>query len=198
MRERMLTVMASGKTRLIGLASRFGKDRRGVGAVEFAIIFPILVALYLTSFELTLAYSAFKRASHATASINDLISKKNSVDKAYLRTTPVVTQAIFAPHNANGLKLKISGIKIDDKTQAKIAWSWSWDGTEGKPYTAGSSVTVPKGLLIASTFLVHVELSVDHNLLMFMPNLSSDVQKIPIGREYYFKQRDQEITCSDC
>ncbi|NWJ24469.1 TadE/TadG family type IV pilus assembly protein [Rhizobium sp. RM] len=194
--RRKVSLPTLSKFRLPAVFARFARDRRGVGAVEFAIIFPILVALYLTSFELTLGYSAYKRASHATATINDLVSKKSSVDKAYLQTTKDVTAAIFAPYSTSGLKLKISGIKIDDKSQAKIAWSWDQDNLA--PYAKGSSVTVPKGLVAANTFLVHVEFSLPHNLLMFMSSLSSSVQAFTIKREYFFKQRDQEITCSDC
>ncbi|MFN6986179.1 MAG: TadE/TadG family type IV pilus assembly protein, partial [Rhizobium oryzihabitans] len=71
----LLVAVMNGKLRLIALIARFAKDRRGVGAVEFAILFPILLALYVTSFELTIGYNTFKRSTSAAATINDLISK---------------------------------------------------------------------------------------------------------------------------
>ena len=36
---------------------RFARDERGIGAIEFAILFPVLLMLYLGAFELTIALS---------------------------------------------------------------------------------------------------------------------------------------------
>ncbi|PZP52210.1 MAG: hypothetical protein DI595_07320 [Agrobacterium fabrum] len=193
----LMSVAANGKRRFVALVSRFSRDRRGVGAVEFAIVFPILLALYLTSFELTIGYNTYKRVSSAAATINDLISKTGSVDKTYLTGMQDVATAVFAPYNTKGLQLKISGIKIDAQKQAKIAWSW--DEKNLRPYAVGSSVAVPARLLIENSFLIHVELSIPHELLMFMPDVtSSGARSITIGRDYFFKQRDAETVCTNC
>ncbi|MES5045136.1 TadE/TadG family type IV pilus assembly protein [Rhizobium nepotum] len=193
----LVSAVTNGRLRFVALVTRFAKDRRGVGAVEFAIIFPILLALYLTSFEFTIGYNTYKRASIAAATVNDLVSKTASVDKAYLQSTLRVSEAVFAPYSTKELKLKISGITIDKQKQAKIAWSWN--EKDQKPYAVGSPAAVPTRLLVADTFLVHVELSIPHELLMFMPDIaSSGVKSITIGRDYFFKQRDAEVTCSNC
>jgi Flp pilus assembly protein TadG len=104
---------------------------------------------------------------------------------------------VFAPYSTKGLLLTISGIKIDAQKQAKI--TWSWDEKNLRPYAVGSLVTVPTRLLQENTFLIHVELSIPHELLMFMPDVtSSGVKSITIGRDYFFKQRDAETACTNC
>lgn len=192
----MISAIVRSRHYFLSHIYRFAKDRSGVGAVEFAIIFPVLLALYLSSFELTIAYNTYKRASTASAAINDLVSKTGSVDKTYLRGMKDVTAAVYAPYKTNGLKLRISGVKVDQQKQAKIVWSW--DEGDARPYAVGSPVDVPTGLLVQGSFLIHVELAVQHDLFLFRAGASSSTTSIMIGREYFFKQRDAETTCSDC
>lgn len=172
-------------------------DRRGVGAVEFAIIFPLLVALYITAFELTVGFSVYKRATRAAGAIADLVSQPQTVNKAYLGTMRDVAGAIFVPYGTTGLKLKITGIQVDANKVAKV--SWSWDQDELRPYPVNSIVDIPPNLRQPNAFLVHAELAVPHKLLMVMSSLSSTLTPITIGRDYYFAKREADpITCGDC
>lgn len=181
-----------------GLFRRFLADRQGLGAVEFALLAPILIVVYLCMSELMTGLSVSKKVTMAASTVADLISRGDKVSKADLSGMVDVTNAIFAPYGVNGLSLKITGIDIDNKKQAKVAWSWSNSGAA--PYAVGSSVDVPADMLSEGTFLVHSELSVAHELLMYMPALSgSEIKNITIRREFYFRQRiNSDIACTDC
>ncbi len=113
---------------------RFLRDQRGVGAVEFAIIAPILIAIYITCFELTIGLSVSKRVTKATGTVADLVTQQTSVTKASLAGMVDVSKAIFVPYNTstNALKLKITGISVDATSTPKVAWSWDQAG--GRPY----------------------------------------------------------------
>lgn len=197
-----MSVMRPGKfaTLMLGparLMKRLFHDRQGVGAVEFAIIFPILLALYITAFELTVGFSVYKRATHAAGTIADLVSQQATVNKAYLGTMEDVAAAIFVPYATTGLKLKISAITIDASKKATI--SWSWDQDDARPYAPGTPATVPADLLQPNSFLIHAEIAIPHKLLMFMSNSPTTIMPITIGRDYYFaKREDSAITCSNC
>jgi len=180
-----------------GIFLRFAKHREGAGAIEFAIIFPLLVSLYLTSFELTIGFSVYKRATRAAGAIADIVSTQTKVDKDYLATMKDVAAAIFVPYGTDGLKLKITGIKIDTNKNATVVWSWDQGG--GRPYAVGAAADVPANLRSVSDFLVHAELSVPHSLLMFMPTMVSENSTITISRDYYFAKREGDpILCRDC
>ncbi|WP_312222121.1 TadE/TadG family type IV pilus assembly protein [Rhizobium rhizoryzae] len=175
-------------------------DQRGVGAVEFAIIAPILIAIYITCFELTMGLSVSKRVTKATGTIADLVTQQTSVTKLYLASMIDVSKAIFVPYNTSttNLKLKVTGISVDSTGTPKVAWSWDQGG--GRPYAVGATVTdVPTELKTANSFLVRSELSVPHELFMLMPVLSSETRSITISRSYFYRQRmGDSITCSDC
>ena len=181
-----------------GLLRRFARDQRGVGAIEFAILFPVLLMLYLGAFELTVGLSVSKRASRSAGSIADIVSQQQSVTKSVLATMPSVAGAIFAPYVTTGLTLKITGIAIDAAGNATVAWSWAQDGT--RPYSAGTAITIPANLNQASTFLVRSELAIPYQLISFGANfLPSGSNQITISRQYYYRQRvGTSISCGDC
>jgi Flp pilus assembly protein TadG len=181
-----------------GAISRLRKSTEGVGAVEFALIVPILLIIYLMSFEITVAISVVRKVTRSASDIADLTTQKSPIDKSYLATMPYVANAILAPYSSTGLTVKISGITVDSLSVAKIAWSWQTGGT--KPYTAGTSVTIPTDLAIPNSFLVHSELSLPYSLLFYLPGLSgTQTKSLTIRKEFFYRQRTgSSITCTDC
>ncbi|AYG57650.1 TadE/TadG family type IV pilus assembly protein [Rhizobium jaguaris] len=177
---------------------RVARDERGIGAIEFAILFPVLLMLYLGAFELTIGLSVEKRASRSAGSIADILTQQSSVSKTLLATMPSVASAIFAPYDTTGLTLKISGIQLDASSNATVAWSWAQDGS--KPYSTGSTVTVPSNIAQPSTFLVRTELAIPYQLISFGSDfLPAGSSQITISREYFYRPRtNTSISCADC
>ena len=62
-----------------GVLRRLIADRRGVSAVEFALVAPILVLLYFGLVELSQAATADRRLAHATSAVGDLVAQASSV-----------------------------------------------------------------------------------------------------------------------
>jgi Flp pilus assembly protein TadG len=183
--------------RLRTLSLRFMGDRQGVGAIEFAILFPILVLLYVGAFEITIGLSISKRAARSSAAIADVVTQQQTVTKAWLNDMPSVASAIFAPYGTTGLTVKITGIAIDASANPTVKWSWAQDKTT--PYTVNSAVTLPADLKKADSFLVRTELSVPYQLFLFAPNLMPNESTLTISRTYFYRQRQGDnVLCSDC
>lgn len=174
------------------------KDVRGVGGVEFALIAPLLLSLYITSFELTIGLSVSKRVTRMASTVADLVTQQSSVNKTYLATMKNVADGIFTPYKPENLKMKISGITLDASSNPTVSWSWDQDG--GKPYAVNSVANVPTDMRSPTTFLVRAEVSVTHQLLMFMPGvMPSSLQTITLRREFFYRQRvGSSITCTGC
>jgi Flp pilus assembly protein TadG len=181
-----------------GTFKRLLRDHRGVGGVEFAIVAPMLIVLYLMAFELTMGLSVAKKTSMASSTIADLVARQEKVTKTFLTTMTDVSGAIFVPYASKNLLIKVTAIKIDSAKAPKVAWSWSTTGVA--PYAVGSTPPVPGDMLVADTFLIRSELSVTHELMMYLPGFSGTQAKtLTIAREFYFRQRlGTEVTCSDC
>ncbi|MGO8370160.1 TadE/TadG family type IV pilus assembly protein [Rhizobium ruizarguesonis] len=186
-------------TRLVLTARRLIRDRKGAGAIEFAILFPVLIMLYIGAFEITIGLSVSKRVTRAAGTVADLITQQQSVTKSALAQMPSVATAIFVPYNSTALTMKITGITIDASANAKVLWSWAQDGTV--PYAKNATVSnVPSDMKTANSFLVRTELSIPHTMFLFAPNFMPDgMRTITISRSYFYRQRQGDsIPCGDC
>ncbi|TIN81988.1 MAG: pilus assembly protein, partial [Mesorhizobium sp.] len=63
-------------------ASRFWSDRRGIAAVEFALIMPILLIMYFLTMEASQAIETSKKVSRIGSMVADLVTQQTNVAKA--------------------------------------------------------------------------------------------------------------------
>ncbi|MEN9895971.1 MAG: hypothetical protein RIR97_1823 [Pseudomonadota bacterium] len=179
--------------------ARLAKNKSGIAAVEFAILAPVLIGAYFATFELTVALSVSGRVNRATSTIADLVAAQTLVDKDYLASMDSVTESIMAPFTPPDTRLlKISGITIDDKARATVAWSWDSNGN--RPYKMGSPITIPANVKVANTFLIRSELAVPYTTLFYFPDLAlTQISNATYKKEYFFSPRlGSKITCKDC
>ena len=133
---------------------RFAKNRAGVAAVEFALILPVMLTLYLGGIQISDALSISRKVTHVTSSLGDLITQSKNVTDADMKNILDAASSVMAPYSATTLKMKISGITIDSKQTATVTWS---DARNDTPLTKGATVTLPAGINQASTFIVTAE-----------------------------------------
>ncbi|MBW3097790.1 TadE/TadG family type IV pilus assembly protein [Pseudohoeflea coraliihabitans] len=176
---------------------RLINDRAGVGAVEFALIAPLLLILYVGALEVSVAMSIDKKVSRATASIADIVTQQAEVNETFLGTMTSVAESIISPYISSGLTIKVTGIAVDSSGDATVAWSW--DESNGEPYSVDSAVTLPTNLDKPDTFLVRSELTLSHNLFLLLPGSDSGTRTINLGNTHYMRQRiGDSIDCTDC
>lgn len=176
------------------------RDRSGASAIEFAFLAPVLIAIYISCFEITTGYSVSHKVVKAAAAVGDIVTRQDSVDKAFLSEMVDVAEATIAPSPAPELKLKVTGVTIDAAGNAKVLWSWDESG--GEPYAKGAAVDVPGNIKHPNSFLVHSEVQIKHTVLLFFgsaENLDSSARAVTLDREYFFRQRvGDDVPCSDC
>lgn len=193
------TLQRALDSRVVRLGLRLVRDEGGVGAIEFAILVPVLLLLYLGALQTTVALSIAQRTSRAAGTVADIVTQQSTVSKSILSTMPSVANAIFVPYTIAGMTLKITGIQIDASSKATVLWSWEQDGTTA--YAVSSTVTgVPTALNKPNSFLVRTELAVPYTLISFGPNfLPAGMNSITMQRQYFYRQRTgTSIKCDDC
>ncbi len=107
------------------LVRRLAGDVRGVSAVEFALIAPVMILFYAGLVDFSQAYMALKRTSHVAASTADLASQSLSLTAADVDNIFLAGPSIMAPFSAGALDQRISSVTRESSTTYKLNWSRS-------------------------------------------------------------------------
>jgi Flp pilus assembly protein TadG len=89
------------RQRLIGLAG----DQRGISAVEFALLLPLMVTLYLGVVEISQGISADRKVTLTARSIADLVSQTTSMNNSDMTNSLNAATAVMAPFPDSKLKV---------------------------------------------------------------------------------------------
>jgi Flp pilus assembly protein TadG len=133
---------------------RFADDQRGVSAVEFAMLLPLMLTLYLGTVELSQGIAADRKVTLTARTVADLVSQVSSVSNSEMTNSLNAATAVIAPYPVGNLKVTVSSVTIDATGKATIAWS---DALNGNARAKGSTVTLPAALVIANSSLIWSE-----------------------------------------
>ncbi|MGJ4947650.1 TadE/TadG family type IV pilus assembly protein [Bradyrhizobium sp. HKCCYLS20291] len=131
-------------------------DNRAVAAMEFAIVLPFMLALYLGSIEAGNGFAVQFKASLAASRVADLTSQYTSIDNSTMSGILGAASLVVAPYTTSDMIVTVTQVTTDSKGQGKIIWS---DLLNGTPQTVGNAVTLPKALQIANTSLIWSEVT---------------------------------------
>lgn len=112
------------------LAQRFAGDKRGVAAIEFAFIAPILIVFYLGMAEACQLLIAKRRIDHAGSAVADLVAQANTVTPTDLEGIRAISTTILAPFSAapDVFSVRVTSVKDNAQGEPKVEWSWPTGG----------------------------------------------------------------------
>ena len=129
---------------------RFAGNTQGVSAVEFALVLPLMLTLYLGGAEFAQAISASRKVTLVSRTVADLASQYTTISDANMTNLLNASATVVAPFSSSALKVTVSQIKIDANSNATIEWS----DTRGGLTRCGGSATVPAALKVPNTWLI--------------------------------------------
>ncbi|HET9904637.1 MAG TPA: TadE/TadG family type IV pilus assembly protein [Xanthobacteraceae bacterium] len=136
---------------------RFRKDQGGVAAVEFAMLLPLMVTLYIGCVEVSQAISVDRKVSLTARAVADLVAQgSNNLSSSDINDILAAAKAVVAPYPDSVLQVTVSSVQIDANKKATIEWSKSLNGTAR---SKGAPVTLDEGLLIPNSWLIWAEVS---------------------------------------
>jgi Flp pilus assembly protein TadG len=124
--------------------ARFLRDPRGVSAVEFAFVFPVMVLLYLGGTALTQGIVIKRKVTLVASTIGNIVSQYTNIMPSDMTSIMGATTAVIEPYDGTPLGIIVSSVQIDANGAATVKWSQA-SGTS-TALTAGASVTLPTGI----------------------------------------------------
>ncbi len=174
------------------LFRRFNRDRRGVAAVEFALIAPIMVLLYFGLAELCQAMIAERKANHVASAVGDVVAQFQSVTPSTLDDIFTIGNLVMSPFPTSTLQMRVTSITANASAVPKVDWSYGKGGFAA--LSAGSTVTIPIALTAGDSVVM------SESKYQFTSPVQIVVKNaLNYSEVYYLRpRRSDQVTCTTC
>jgi Flp pilus assembly protein TadG len=101
---------------------RFARDKRGIAAVEFGLITPVLFIMLIGVFEVTRAVAMDRRFGAVTAMVADLLAREERVDAATVQGIYGIVEHVMGVWGTETMKLHIVPVRAasDDRNDVYV------------------------------------------------------------------------------
>lgn len=138
-------------------------DESGVSAVEFAIVLPLMLVLYLMAFLLSDMASCNRKVTITARAMADMATRYAALSTSTSATNSIATimaagTQVLTPYSTDKAMVRISEVCAlsTSATTVQVVWSQAQNGTA---LTVGNTFTVASGLFAASGCQILSEVS---------------------------------------
>lgn len=181
--------------RLTDLSKRLLSDKRGVSAIEFALIAPVMIIIYFGLVEFSQAFMAERRASHTASMVADLIAQSDGTSKKDLAGTFQIGDVLMQPFDPAHLSIRASSVTVDDRGVATVQWSHANERQMLARERNSRVNDLPPDLIAAGETVILGE--TEYRYQLSIPDVLA--KDITFRRRYYLLPRSaSQINCRDC
>lgn len=165
MRKFSQLVFSDGRLRrLIG----FRKDRRGAAAIEFAMIVPLMLMMFMGAVEFSQAITVDRRVSQVAGSTADLIARAKTISTTEMTGIMQVVEQLIKPYDHTLLKMSVLNVAASptDATDTKVCWAYAHNGGTSS-YSKNDPYSLPTGVVSAGDSVIVTEARYAYEPLIF-------------------------------
>ncbi|MFN7054412.1 TadE/TadG family type IV pilus assembly protein [Hyphomonas sp.] len=145
--------------RTIGRARTYRQDQRGISAVEFAFIAPVLLLIYMSCVEVNLMLRADRRVTATAAALGDLTARLNTATNADFRELYDAATVMMQPYRTSQTRMRLTSIVDTGDGQKRVAWS---EGHNMPSLAVGTVMNVPDGIVQQPGSVILAEIEFDY------------------------------------
>ena len=155
-------------TRHCRIFKRFRDEHHGTAAVEFALIFPVLLIIYFGLIELSNALETKRKVENAANLTGMLVAQATTVNNAYIDNVFEATRMAFEPINVAPLKVVVTSVVrefVNGNYVNRVAWSES-HGTGASSRAVGSVLNPPGNILADNRGIILTEVEYTYSRVL--------------------------------
>jgi len=161
-------------------------DRRGLAAIEFAMLVPIMLVMFFGTVELSSGVAVDRKVTLAARTLSDLTSQSSSVSSTDLNSFFNVKNAMLTPYSATPVQATITELFVDPITlKARVQWS-----VGSAPRSTSSVVGIPTALVVPGSYLIMGEVS-----YLYVPTVGYVMSKSGINLTSTAYTRPRKTQC---
>jgi Flp pilus assembly protein TadG len=133
-------------------------DTKGIAAIEFAMIVPLMLLLFFGTVEFSSGVAVDRKVTLMARTLSDLTSQNDKITDTQLTNLFNASTGILTPYSVTPLRSTITELYVDPTTKvARVQWSKG-----SVPRGAGTSVAIPAALQVGDTYLIYSEVSYNY------------------------------------
>lgn len=142
--------------RLGSARKRFAADERGVSAIEFVLIFPLLVGMLAGTVDIGQALTVSRKMNQVVSTLGDMTSQQSAWTTTDIDAIIAGTATIIEPYAKTGLKIDLVVLDVDASLATKVNWARGYNKT-ALAKNAASPVTIPTNIAQSNVQLIAVK-----------------------------------------
>lgn len=132
---------------------KYFRESRGMAAVEFALVFPVMLIVLFGGFELSQVLQANRRATNVASTASDLVAQATVITNADRDDIFNAASAIMAPFGTGPLTIIVTSISNNAGT---LAVDWS-DALHAQPRSTVPSTLAGLGIVPPGSTIIMAE-----------------------------------------
>jgi Flp pilus assembly protein TadG len=152
----MWNEIARRTSALAELRRRFGRDERGVSAIEFVLIFPLLVGMLAGTVDIGQALTVSRKMNQVASTLGDITSQQGAWTATDIDAIIAGSATIIEPFNKTDLKIDLAILDVNSSLVAKVNWARGYNKT-ALAKNAASPVTIPTNIAQSGVQLIAVK-----------------------------------------
>lgn len=142
------------------LLKRWVHDARGIVAIEFALIVPVMLLMYAGLVELCEVLSVNRKINQVATSTADLVAQNESITPANMTDIFAADAAVIAPYDATIVKILACAVYTDTAGAQRVRWCKAYNDTAPAAATV-TPVAVASSLMHSDEDMVVVRVTYD-------------------------------------
>ncbi|WP_454883914.1 TadE/TadG family type IV pilus assembly protein [Sphingomonas oryzagri] len=135
---------------------RLGKETRGVALIEFAMVLPVLLMLFLASYQISDALACNRKVTITARAVADLTTQSSTLTSTQQSDILNASSKIMAPYKSSNALVRVTELYTDASGNTTVQWS---NAINGSKRAAGSAYTLPPSIKILKTYMVVAEVN---------------------------------------